>query len=69
MTSERTYSYKLTLKPRIEPLKQTEKSQAFVKINVQSLNNPLILIAGYLQNRIKWRVTKDLPTLSQCVQH
>lgn len=65
MTSERTYSYKLTLKPRIEPLKQTEKSQAFVKINVQSLNNPLILIAGYLQNL----VTKDLPTLSQCVQH
>ncbi|AXQ97900.1 contractile injection system protein, VgrG/Pvc8 family [Pseudoalteromonas piscicida] len=55
-TSERTYFYQLTLKPRVEPLKQTGKSQIFVKINVQSLVNSHILII------------KDLPTLPQCVQ-
>ncbi|PHI35030.1 hypothetical protein CBQ28_21625 [Pseudoalteromonas sp. GCY] len=68
MTSEHTYSYQVTSKPRTELRKQTEKSQVFVKTNVQSLISALILKAGYSQDPIKWRVTKDLPTRPQCAQ-
>ena len=66
--SEHTCGAEVILKPRLELLKQTEKSQIFVQANVQSVLNKLIQKAGYSQDRIKWRVTKDLPTLPQCVQ-
>ncbi|WP_223192173.1 polymorphic toxin type 15 domain-containing protein [Pseudoalteromonas piscicida] len=66
--SEHTCSAEVVLKPRLELLKQTEKSQIFVQANVQTVLNKLIQKAGYSQDRIKWRVTKDLPTLPQCVQ-
>ena len=68
MTSEHTYSYQFTSKPRTELRKQIEKSQVFVKTNVQSLISSLILKVSYLQDRIKWRVTKDLPTRPRCLQ-
>ncbi|QZO14526.1 contractile injection system protein, VgrG/Pvc8 family [Pseudoalteromonas piscicida] len=68
MTSEHTYSYQFILKPRTELRKQTEKSQVFVKTNVQSLISSLILKVSYSQDRIKWRVTKDLPTRPRCLQ-
>ncbi|MCF7516572.1 hypothetical protein L3V43_23570, partial [Pseudoalteromonas sp. L23] len=66
--SEHTCGAEVVLKPRLELLRQTEKSQIFVQANVQSVLNKLIQKAGYSQDRIKWRVTKDLPTLPQCVQ-
>ncbi|WP_226899472.1 contractile injection system protein, VgrG/Pvc8 family, partial [Pseudoalteromonas maricaloris] len=66
--SEHTCGAEVVLKPRLELLKQTEKSQIFVQANVQTVLNKLIQKAGYSQDRIKWRVTKDLPTLPQCVQ-
>ncbi len=57
MTSEHSYSYQFTSKPRTELRKQTEKSQVFVKTNVQSLISSLILKVSYSQDRIKWRFT------------
>lgn len=67
VTSEHTYSYQFTSKPRTELRKQTEKSQVFVKTNVQSLISSFILKVSYSQDRIKWRVTKDLPTRPRCL--
>lgn len=68
VTSAHTYSYQFTSKPRTELRKQTEKSQVFVKTNVQPLINSLILKADYSQEHIKWRVIEDLRTLPRCVK-